>query len=136
VGHPFLTAGKRLQSLSEFCDVAREIITNWRPQDEISVVGDVILNRRNSTVIVKRKSFQLPDVEAAILKKLVHNAGSVVAAETLCKVAKSASRQESHRYLGSNEGYLGNRISVLRKRLEPFGNRIVTIKCEGYMYLK
>ena len=109
--------------------------TNWRAQDEISIVGDVILNRRNSAVIVKRKSFQLPDVEAAILKTLVHNAGTVVAAETLCKVAKCASRQGSHRYLGSNEAYVRNRISVLRKRLEPFGNRIVTIKYEGYMYL-
>lgn len=134
VGNPLLTAGKRLQSLSEFCDVAREVVTNWRPEDEISVVGDVILNRRNSTVIVKRKSFQLPDVEGAILKTLVHNAGSVVASETLCKVAKCASRQGSHRYLGSNEAYIRNRISVLRNRLKPFGNRIVTIKCEGYMY--
>jgi DNA invertase Pin-like site-specific DNA recombinase/DNA-binding winged helix-turn-helix (wHTH) protein len=134
-GHPLLTAGKRFQSLSEFCDVAREVITNWRRQDEINVVGDVILNRRDSTVIIKRKSFQLPDVEAAILKTLVHNAGSVVAAEALCKVAKCASRQDSHRYFGSNDAYIANHVSVLRHRLGPFGNRIVTIKCEGYMYL-
>ena len=134
VGHPLLTAGKRLQSLLEFCDVAREVITNWRRQDEISVVGDVTLNRRDSTVIVKRESFQLPDVEAAILKTLVHNAGSVVAAEALCKVAKGASRQDSHRYVGSNGAYIANHVSVLRRRLGPFGNRIVTIKCEGYMY--
>ena len=135
VGHPLLTAGKRLQSLAEFCDVARQVITNWRRQDEISVVGDVILSRRDSTVTVKRKSFQLPDVEAAILRTLVHNAGSVVTAKALCKVAKCASRQDSHRYFGSNDAYIANHVSVLRHRLGPFGNRIVTIKCEGYMYL-
>ena len=135
LGHPLLTAGKRLQSLSEFCDVAREVITNWSPQDEISVVGDVVLNRRNSSVLVKRKSIQLPDAEAAIFKTLVHNAGSVVAAETLFKVAHCASRQGSHRYVGFNENYMRNRISALRMRLESFGNRIVTIKCKGYMYL-
>lgn len=135
VGHPLLTAGKRLHSLSDFCDVARDVITNWRLQDEISVVGDVVLNRRNSTIIVNRKSLQLPDVEAAIFKVLVRNMGNVVSPETLCKAAECASRQSSHRSLGSNEGYIRNRISVLRKRLQPFGNRIVTVKCDGYMYL-
>ena len=53
VGQPFLTAGKRLQSISEFCDVAREVITNWKPQDEISVVGDVVVSRRDSTVTIR-----------------------------------------------------------------------------------
>lgn len=133
-GHPLLTAGKRLQALSEFCDVARDVITKWRPQDEISVVGDVVLNRRNSVIIVKRRSLPLPDVECAIFKVLVHNAGIAVARETLCKAAEAASRQGSAQHLVSNYAYISNHINVLRKRLKPFNNRIVTVLNKGYMY--
>ena len=135
VGEPFLTAGKRLQSIADFCDVAREVITNWKPQDEINVVGDVVISRRGSTVTIKRKNFKLPQREAAVFKALVRNMGKVVPLGTLCKAARSASRQGPHQYLGSNKFYMGNIISVLRKRLGPFGNRIVTVRREGYMYL-
>ena len=134
VGHPLLTAGKCLNSLSEFCDVAREVVANWRSQDEISVIGDEVLNRRNSEVIVKRENFRLPDVEGAIFKALVRNAGNVVSLEELKQFARSASRQGPHRYLGSNDGYVRNRINVLRKRLGPFSNRIVTVINKGYVY--
>ena len=133
--HPVLLAGKRLQSLSEFCDVAKEVVTNWRPQDEISAVGDVVIPRRSSTVTVKRRNIQLPGVEAAIFKVLVRNAGNVVSPETLCQAAECASRQRAHRRLGPSSGYIRNRVSVLRKRLKPFGSRIVTVRYKGYMYL-
>jgi len=136
VGQPFLTAGKRLQSISEFCDVAREVIRTWKPQDEVSVVGDVVISRRDSTVTIRRKNFWLPQREATVFKVLVHNVGKVVLRETLCKAAQCASRQGPHQYLGSNETYMGNIISVLRKRIRPFGNRIVTVRNEGYMYLQ
>jgi DNA invertase Pin-like site-specific DNA recombinase/DNA-binding winged helix-turn-helix (wHTH) protein len=132
--HPLLTAGKCLQSLSEFCDVAREVITNWRPQDEITIVGDVVLNRRNSVIIVKHKSFQLPDVQCAIFKVLVENAGTAVTRETLSKAAECTSQQGSHRYPGSNYAYISNCVHVLRERLKPFGNRILTVTNKGYMY--
>jgi DNA invertase Pin-like site-specific DNA recombinase/DNA-binding winged helix-turn-helix (wHTH) protein len=133
-GHPFLTAGKRLESLEDFCDTSREVITNWKPHDEISIVGDVVLNRRHSVVFIKRKRLQLPDVECAIFKVLVHNAGTAVTRETLREAAEGATRQGSHRYLGSNYFYISNCINVLRKRLKPFGNRVVTVTKKGYMY--
>lgn len=135
VGQPFLRAGKRLQSLSEFCDVATEVITNWKPHEEINVVGDVVISRRDSVVTIRRKSFQLPQRVAAIFKVLVRNMGKVVPRGTLCKAAQCASRKGPHQYLGSNESYMGNIINVLRKRLGPFGNRIVTVRHEGYMYI-
>jgi DNA-binding winged helix-turn-helix (wHTH) protein len=135
VGHPLLEGGKRLESLSQFCDVARAVMTNWRPQDEFDIVGDVVLSRRSSIVTMGRKRFQLPDVAAAMFKLLVCNAGNVVSPEALRKVAQVASRQRSEPHLCFNEFYVRNCISVLRKRLGQFANRILTIKCEGYMYV-
>lgn len=135
VGQPFLSAGKRLQSMSELCDVAKEVVKNWKPQDQVSVVRDVVISR-DSTVIIRRKNFRLPQRAAAVFKVLVCNVGKVVQRETLCKIAQSASRQSPCEYHSSNETYMGNVISVLRKRIRPFGNRILTVRNEGYMYLQ
>ena len=60
--------------------------------------------------------------------------GKVVPRGTLCEAAQGVSQQGPHQYRGSNETYMGNIIMVLRKQLGPFGNRIVTVRREGYMY--
>ena len=71
-----MAAGKRLDSLSQFCQVTKEVIKEWKPQHDITVVGDVILAARSSTVTIAGKELTLPGVEAALFKFLVRNAGN------------------------------------------------------------
>jgi len=51
-GHPLLTAGKRLDSLYEFYDAAKEVSERWKPQNDFIVVGDAMLKARASLLIV------------------------------------------------------------------------------------
>ncbi len=105
-GHPLLTAGKRLDSLSEFYEAAREVSERWKPQDHFTVVGDAMLNERSSSLIVAGRKLRLSRIESSMFKLLLENAGSPVSP------VKMSSRPG-----GPKEWFARAHISALRKKL-------------------
>jgi DNA invertase Pin-like site-specific DNA recombinase/DNA-binding winged helix-turn-helix (wHTH) protein len=123
-GHPWLAAGKRLESLSQFHEVAREVTLGWRPHNEVTVVGDVLFTARTSTITIAGKEILLARIDAAIFKLLVTNAGHVVSREKLCRCGD-----------GPKTLFVTAHVSELRRKLgKQFRKRIVTVKGVGYMY--
>ena len=133
-GHRIVTAGRRLQSLSEFCDVATEVLANRKPQDNGVVArGDVVFTLRSSTVTVAGSERFLPPTTAVVFKLLVNNAGVVVSRDTLAQAILEASQQQTTapHYLDEHVTY---QIYALRKNLGQSRCRIVTVKGIGYKY--
>jgi DNA invertase Pin-like site-specific DNA recombinase/DNA-binding winged helix-turn-helix (wHTH) protein len=133
-GHPWLAAGKRLDSLSQFCNVAAEVASEWKKQEGTTIVGDVILTARTSTFTIAGRELTLPAVEAGLFRLLVQHRGSVVPRKALLDIAVLASRERISRSAHPREYFLRNHICILRRKLGAFGERIITVKLEGYMY--
>jgi DNA invertase Pin-like site-specific DNA recombinase/DNA-binding winged helix-turn-helix (wHTH) protein len=131
--HPLLRSGRRLESLSEFYGVVKEMVANWKPGNGITAKGDVVFNAQTSTVTVGGCEVFLPGNAAVIFKLLVNNAGVVVSRGTLAEAVLAASQQKpksSHRL----DKHLTYHIYVLRKKLGQFRGRIVRAKGVGYTY--
>ena len=123
-GHPLLTAGKRLDSLYEFYDAAKEISERWKPQDDFIVVGDALLKGRASLLIISDRELKLTRIQATIFKLLLENAGKPVSSVKMSSCPG-----------GPKEWFAREHISVLRKKLgRKLRKRLVTVKGEGYMY--
>lgn len=123
-GHPLLTAGKRLDSLSEFYEAAKEVSERWKPQGGFTIAGDAMLNERSSLLIVAGRRLKLSRIETTIFKLLLGNAGKPVSPVKMSSCPG-----------GPNEWFARGHISALRKKLgRKFGKRLVTVKGEGYMY--
>jgi DNA invertase Pin-like site-specific DNA recombinase len=124
-GHPLLAAGKRLESLSQFYEAAKQIAA-WNPQENITTVGDAAFTERALLLTVAGKEIEFSPIEANLFKLMFQNAGRVVPAKKLCSCATNPS-----------EWFIRAHISALRRKLGPhFRNRIVTVKGEGYMYIR
>jgi DNA-binding response OmpR family regulator len=122
--HPWLATGTRLDSLSQFYEVAKRVATNCRPEDDLTAVGDVTVNRRTSTITIGNQELVLPRIDAIIFKMLLANAGQVVPRQTLCRCVDD-----------QRELFLTPYIHDLRKKLgKQFKRRIVTAIGQGYMY--
>ena len=123
-GHPLLTAGKRLDSLSSFYEAAKEVSERWQPRDNLTVVGDATLNERSSLLIVAGRKLKLSRIEATIFKLLLENAGRPVSPVKMSSCPG-----------GPKEWFARAHISALRKKLgRTFRKRLVTVKGEGYSY--
>jgi DNA invertase Pin-like site-specific DNA recombinase len=123
-GHPLLTAGKRLESLSEFYEAAKEVSERWKPQDNLTVVGDAMLNERSLLLIMDRRRLKLSRIEATIFKLLLGSAGKPVSPVKMSSCPG-----------GPNEWFARGHISALRKKLgRKLRKRLITVKGEGYMY--
>ena len=119
-----LTAGKRLASLYEFYEAAKEVTETWKPQDDFIVVGDAMLKERASLLIVSKTKLKLSRIEATIFKLLLENAGRPVSPLKMSSCPG-----------GPNEWFARAHISALRKKLgKRLRKRVVTVKGEGYMY--
>jgi DNA invertase Pin-like site-specific DNA recombinase len=123
-GAPLLSIGKRLNSLSEFYEAAKEVSERWKPQDSSTVVGDATLNERSFLLIMNGRKLKLSRIEATIFKLLLENAGKPVS-----PVKMSCSPG------GLNEWFARGHISALRKKLgRKLRKRLITVKGQGYMY--
>jgi DNA-binding response OmpR family regulator len=123
-GHPLLTTGKRLDSLYDFYDAAKEVSENWKPQNDFIAVGDAKLEVRASLLVVSNRKLKLSRIGATIFKLLLENAGRPVSP------AKMSSCPG-----GPKEWFARAHISALRKKLgRKLRKRLVTVKGEGYMY--
>ena len=132
--HPWLKAGTQLKSLSEFYEVAKNLLAN--PPKDTTVVGDVVFTSRTSTVTIGKQDFFLPSISASLFKLLVRKAGTVVSRKELAEAGLSA--------LGPGSGgrpydptgqFLGSHICTLRRKLGPYGHRIVSLPHLGYIYV-
>ncbi len=124
-GHPLLRAGKRLDSLSQLYDVAREIAEKWNPADNILVLGDTQLDERASQLKVAEKEISLSPMEASILRKLLNRADTPVSVQELEIASKSV-----------NVFAVRHHIECLRQKLgRKLRTRLVTVEKKGYMYL-
>ena len=132
--HPWLAAGKRLDSLSDFCEVTKELAKEWKLRHDVIVTGDVVLTELTSTVTIAGHEIMLPSVEAALFTSLVQNAGCVVSRERLFEIGMLASRDRAGRSVHRRAYFLRNHMSILRRKLGTFGKRIVTAKYQGYVY--
>jgi DNA-binding winged helix-turn-helix (wHTH) protein len=122
-------------SLSQFYDIAKELVRNWQPETDVTVSGDVAFTGRTSTITIAGKDFRLPGIEAAIFKLLVQKAELVVPRQKLRQLGLAASREKGYRHFDRwKEPFLTNHICVLRRRLGVFRKRVVTVKGEGYRY--
>jgi|HubBroStandDraft_1064217.scaffolds.fasta_scaffold04887_2 DNA invertase Pin-like site-specific DNA recombinase/DNA-binding winged helix-turn-helix (wHTH) protein len=125
-GHPFLAAGRRLESLSQFYEAVKEVLEGRNLQNDIAIVGDTVFRERASRATIAGREIELSAIETAIFKLLLQNAGSVVRREKLWSLTTKPS-----------EWFLRAHISALRKKLGPkFRKRIVTVVGAGYMYQK
>jgi len=131
--HPLLKSGRRLQSLCEFYGVVKEIAAKWKPENDITVKGDVVFNAQTATVTVGGCEVFLPGSAAVIFKVLVNNAGVVVSRATLAEAILVGAQQKpkSSHHLDKHLTY---HIYVLRKKLRQFQSRIVRVKGVGYTY--
>lgn len=123
-GHPLLAAGNRLESLSDFYRLVKQVSTTWEPSKNLIMVGDVILDRRSSVLTLPGKRLKLSRIEAAIFEVLLRNAGAVVSP------AQMASCPERPK-----EWYARAHISALRRKLgRKLRNRLITVANKGYKY--
>jgi hypothetical protein len=123
-GHPLLSAGKRLDSLYEFYEAAKEVSERWRPGDNLIVVGDAVLNARASLLTVANKRLKLSRIQATIFKMLLENVGRPLSP---AKMSSSPG--------GPKEWFARAHVSALRKKLgRKLRRRLVTVTGEGYMY--
>jgi DNA invertase Pin-like site-specific DNA recombinase len=123
--HPLLQAGKRLESLSQFYEVAK-LVAVWNPERHIIQVGDAVFAERASRLTIAGKEIVLSRIEAKLFKMIFQNAGSIVPSDKLRSCANHPT-----------EWFIRAHIAALRRKLgRKARKRIVTCKGEGYMYLK
>jgi DNA-binding winged helix-turn-helix (wHTH) protein len=125
--HKWLAAGHKLRDLSQLHVLAIAMAGEWQEKDGITVIGDVVISSRTSTVTLGRKDFVLAPIHAELFKVLVRNAGNVV-----------SRRQLFHPFAGSQfpSAQLNAHMCELRRKLGPrLRERIQTVKNEGYKYV-
>lgn len=123
-GHPLLATGTRLESLSEFYEIAKRLSEGWRPDSDLTVVGDAIFRERASSLSIAGKEIRLSRIQAKFVKMLLRNPGLVIRSEMLCQCSPNPT-----------EFFPRAHISALRSKLGPkLRKRIVTVPNEGYLY--
>lgn len=119
--------GRRLNDLAELKEVSSIVFNEWKAKSDLTVVEDIAFTLRTSTIEVGKKRITLPYIEAELFKVLLRNAGRVVPRSELFHPYKGHEFQTTH---------LGAHICVLRKMLGArIGNRIETVKGQGYRYV-
>lgn len=122
--HPLLRTGKRLGSLSQFCDAAREIAEQWKPQDNMIVLGDTVFNERTSHLTVAGKEISLSPMETLMLRKLIGRADAPVPVRELATICNRPSVFVVRSHIAGLRQKLGRRFRI----------RLVTVTNQGYMY--
>jgi hypothetical protein len=123
-GHPLLNGGRRLASLSEFCDAVQQVQEGRQSRDNLLVVEDAVFNRRASVLYIGGREIRLSRIQAMIIDILLCRAGTVVPVRELSRAA-----------ININEWFIRAHISTLRRKFGPrLRKRIITVVGHGYMY--
>jgi DNA-binding response OmpR family regulator len=107
--------------------MATTLAGEWQDRDDTTVVGDVVISSRTSTIRIGREDISFTPVKAELFKLLVLNAGKVVSRAQLF-----------HPFTGKKfpSAHLNAHMCDLRRKLGPgLSKRIETIVTQGYRYL-
>src|SRR5258706_4552270 len=124
---PWLSAGRKLDKLDDFCDVIKEVAAQPEKSDHYTSVDDILIASDTWTIIFGKESITLGPVGSALFNMLALNAGQVVSRDRL-------QRSLAGKVLDTLN--LNAHIYYLRAQLGADGRkRIERIPGVGYMYV-
>ena len=124
---PWLSAGRKLDKLDDFCDVIKEVAAQRKKSEHYITVDDILIASDTWTIIFGNESITLGPVGSALFKMLALNAGHVVSRDRL-------RRSLPGKVLDTLN--LNAHIYYLRAKLGAHGRkRIERIPGVGYMYV-
>jgi DNA invertase Pin-like site-specific DNA recombinase/DNA-binding winged helix-turn-helix (wHTH) protein len=125
-GEPWLSAGRRLLTLADFCAVANEVAALDKNCGGWTAVDDILIAADTWTMTLGQKEISLGPVGSAIFNMLAQNAGQVVSRDRLRRATPAL----------IDPSTLDAHIWTLRSRLGAENRkRIQTIRGVGYMYV-
>jgi DNA-binding winged helix-turn-helix (wHTH) protein len=125
-GHPWLSAGRKLGKLENFCAVANEVAPQPQNCKGCTAVDDIVIATDTWTITLGQREILLGPVGSAIFNILVLNAGQVVSRERLRRAVSDP----------IDPSGLDAHIWTLRRKLGVENRkRIQTVKGVGYMYV-
>jgi len=125
-GQPWLSAGRKLLTLADFCTVANEVVAQDKNCGDYTAMDDILIAEDTWTMTLGQKEISLGPVGSAIFSMLAQNAGQVVSRDRLRRAAPYV----------IDPSTLDGHIWTLRSRLGAENRkRILTIRGVGYMYV-
>ena len=125
-GQPWLSAGRKLDKLEDFCVVANEVASKSSNCEFCIAVDDILIAADTWTVTLGGKEILLGPVGSAIFNMLVLNAGQVVSRDRLRRVGSDL----------IDPSDLDAHVHTLRVKLGVENRkRIQTVRGTGYMYV-
>jgi DNA invertase Pin-like site-specific DNA recombinase len=120
---PWLSAGRRLGGLDDFCDIAKEVASQCEIGERNYVVDDIVLGVDTWIITLDKKEITLGPIGSTIFSILARNSGQVVSRERLLQSALE-------KFLDTTN--LTSHIHRLRIKLGAEGRkRIQTVPGEG-----
>jgi len=125
-GQPWLSAGRKVGKLEDFCDAAKEVAAQSENCEHYIAVDDILIAADTWTITLGQKEISLGPVGSAIFNMLALNAGQVVSRDRLRRSVPDI----------IDPSNLDAHIYTLRFKLGAENRkRIQTIKGAGYMYI-
>ncbi len=125
-GEPWLSAGRKLNKLEDFCAVATEVAFRSRNCGCCTAVDDILMAPDTWAITLGKKEISLGPVGSAIFNMLALNAGQVVSRDRLRRATPDL----------IDPSNLDAHIYTLRVKLGvEGGKRIQTVPGIGYMYV-
>lgn len=125
-GQPWLSAGRKLVRLEDFCDAADEVASQSKNCEGCTAIDDMLIAAESWTITLGKKEISLGPVGSAIFNMLVLNAGQVVSRDRLRRVGSDL----------IDPSDLDAHVHTLRVKLGVENRkRIQTVRGVGYMYV-
>ena len=123
----WLSGGRKLGKLDDFCDVAREVASRAQNNELYRTVDDVLIGVDTYMITLGKKEIALGPVGSVIFNMLALNAGQVVSRDRLRR-SVSGKRFDTHNF-NSHINKLRAKLGVEARR------RIQTVPGIGYVYV-
>ena len=125
-GQPWLSAGRKLVKLEDFCDAADEVASQSKNCEGCTAIDDILIAAESWTITLGKKEISLGPVGSAIFNMLVLNAGQVVSRDRLRRAVSDP----------IDPSTLEGHIYTLRAKLGVEDRtRIQTVRGVGYIYV-
>jgi DNA invertase Pin-like site-specific DNA recombinase/DNA-binding winged helix-turn-helix (wHTH) protein len=125
-GQPWLSSGRKLNRLEDFCGIANELALQTRNSEASTVVDDIVITPGTWTITVGSEEVSLGPIGSAILGMLVQNAGHALSRDRLRHATPDL----------IDPSNLDAHIFTLREKLGVENRkRIQTVRGTGYMYV-
>jgi DNA-binding response OmpR family regulator len=125
-GQPWLSVGRKLRKLEDFCAVASEVVSQSKNCEGCTTIDDILIAADNGTLTLGKKEISLGPVGSAIFNMLAQNAGQAVSRDRLRRSVSDPidpSNLDAHIYT------LRFKLGVENRK------RIRTVPGVGYMYV-